>query len=35
MGLDIYMCRCEDLATEISLQDQAEEFSNKLWEGKK
>lgn len=34
MGLDIYLRRCEDLQTEIALQDQAEEFSNKLWEGK-
>lgn len=34
MGLDIYLRRCDDLHSEIALQEQAEEFSNKLWEGK-
>ncbi len=34
MGLDVYLRRCDNLEAEIALQDQAEAFSNKLWEGK-
>lgn len=34
MGLDINLHRCDDLQTEIDLQDQADAFNKTLWDGR-